>query len=335
MLNDVAGKPIRAWDSRGHNFTTDLRRAAPPGRADRARHHRQRRGRLRPAHAEPRHPGRQDRVRRTDAMRPGRRAQRLNLRTRIYRHFDSAGVATNARLDANGNPIEAYDFKGNLLRSTRHLVSDYKAIPDWSAEPRRTRRRDLRGQHPLRRAQPPHPVHRAAQQPDPARHPNKLNVIQPVFNEANLLERVDVWLERAAEPAGAAGPGHRGAVAGRRRQHRLRRQGPAPAHRLQATAPRTTYAYDPRDLPPDPSLHPARRGLPRTTATIRSRRPPPSPRRSPPPTGRLPAACRTCTTPTTRPATSPTSRTTRSRPSTSATSASSRATTTPTTPSTG
>ena len=22
MLNDVAGKPIRAWDSRGHNFTT-------------------------------------------------------------------------------------------------------------------------------------------------------------------------------------------------------------------------------------------------------------------------------------------------------------------------
>ena len=34
MLNDVAGKPIRAWDSRGHNFTTTLRRAAPPGRAD-------------------------------------------------------------------------------------------------------------------------------------------------------------------------------------------------------------------------------------------------------------------------------------------------------------
>ena len=22
MLNDAAGKPIRAWDSRGHNFTT-------------------------------------------------------------------------------------------------------------------------------------------------------------------------------------------------------------------------------------------------------------------------------------------------------------------------
>ena len=31
MLNDVAGKPIRAWDSRGHNFTHGVRRAAPPG----------------------------------------------------------------------------------------------------------------------------------------------------------------------------------------------------------------------------------------------------------------------------------------------------------------
>ena len=31
MLNDVAGKTIRAWDSRGHNFTTRLRRAAPAG----------------------------------------------------------------------------------------------------------------------------------------------------------------------------------------------------------------------------------------------------------------------------------------------------------------
>src|SRR5262249_55448746 len=62
-------------------------------------------------------------------------AQRLNLRTRIYRHSDSAGIAINARLDANGKPIESYDFKGNLLRSTRQLVSDYKAIPDWSANP--------------------------------------------------------------------------------------------------------------------------------------------------------------------------------------------------------
>src|SRR5262249_32881842 len=61
-------------------------------------------------------------------------AEALNLRTRIYRHFDSAGVSTSARLDAGGTATEAYDFRGNLLRSTRRLVSDYKAIPDWSLD---------------------------------------------------------------------------------------------------------------------------------------------------------------------------------------------------------
>ena len=45
MLNDVAGKPIRAWDSRGHNFAhrydalrrpmRHVRRAAPTGRPGR------------------------------------------------------------------------------------------------------------------------------------------------------------------------------------------------------------------------------------------------------------------------------------------------------------
>ncbi|HSH79931.1 MAG TPA: hypothetical protein VLA19_15500, partial [Herpetosiphonaceae bacterium] len=48
-------------------------------------------------------------------------AEALNLRTRIYRHLDSAGVAISARLDANGTPLEAYDFKGNQVGSTRRL----------------------------------------------------------------------------------------------------------------------------------------------------------------------------------------------------------------------
>ena len=34
----------------------------------------------------------------------------------------------------------------------------------------------------------------------------KRNVIQPGYNEANLLERVDAWLQRAAEPAGLLDP---------------------------------------------------------------------------------------------------------------------------------
>ena len=51
MLNDVMGKPIRAWDSRGHHFRTEYDRA-PPARASVCS-----RNRLpitRPAHAQPR-----------------------------------------------------------------------------------------------------------------------------------------------------------------------------------------------------------------------------------------------------------------------------------------
>src|SRR5205807_2463651 len=103
MLNDVAGKPIRAWDSRGHNFTTGydaLRR--PVEQAVRGT----------TAASDPRTLNQNILVDKIEYGEPPAgasqadldRAQRLNLRTRIYRHFDSAGVATNARLDANDNP---------------------------------------------------------------------------------------------------------------------------------------------------------------------------------------------------------------------------------------
>jgi RHS repeat-associated protein len=194
MLNDVAGKPIRAWDSRGHNFTTTydaLRR--PLGQTVRGT----------TADSDPRTLNRDILVDMIEYGEPPAaasqaeldRALRLNLRTRIYRHADSAGVATNARLDAGGNPIEAYDFKGNLLRSSRRLISDYKAIPDWLLSPQlhaetfeASTRYDALNR-PIQSIAPHSSLARA-----------KRNVIQPVFNEANLLDRVDVWLERAAEP---------------------------------------------------------------------------------------------------------------------------------------
>lgn len=213
MLNDVAGTPIRVWDSRGHNFTTaydalrrpieqyvrgtfsdpdplkpnsDPRTLNPPNEA----------GLLvdRIDYGEP-PPGA------TPAQEA--EAQRLNLRTHILRHSDSAGIATNARLDAVGKPAEAYDFKGNLLGSTRQLVSDYKGISDWSRNPlpnldaetfeARTRYDALN--RPIQSVAPRSSLGRG-----------KFNVIQPVFNEANLLERVHVWLERATEPAAVLNP---------------------------------------------------------------------------------------------------------------------------------
>ena len=207
-LLDVAGKPIRTWDNRGHNFTTTY---------DALRRPIEQYVRGTFSDPDPRKPNSDPRTLSdhdilVDKIEYGEpplnataaeeaEAQRLNLRTRIYRHFDSAGLATNARLDADGNATEAYDFKGNLLGSTRRLVSDYKSIPDWRLNPQldaetfeSSTRYDALNR-PIQSIAPHSSLARA-----------KRNVIQPVFNEANLLERVDVWLERAAEPGALLDP---------------------------------------------------------------------------------------------------------------------------------
>jgi RHS repeat-associated protein len=187
MLPDVAGKPLRAWDSRGHSFVTTYDALRRP--VEQYVH-----GTT--GDSDPRTLNRDILVDKIEYGEGVANAEALNLRTRIHRHFDSAGVATNARLHANGNPIEAYDFKGNLLRSTRRLVSDYHAIPDWLLNPpleeetfEGSTRYDALNR-PIQSIAPHSSVARA-----------KRHVVQSVFNEANLLERVDVWLERAAEPA--------------------------------------------------------------------------------------------------------------------------------------
>ncbi|MFS8979724.1 SpvB/TcaC N-terminal domain-containing protein [Cupriavidus necator] len=254
MLNDVAGKPIRAWDSRGHNFITTY---------DALRRPIEQYVRGTFSDPDPQKPNSDPRTLNTpDAAGllvdridygeppPGATpaqeadAQRLNLRTRIHRHFDSAGVATNARLDAAGNPLEAYDFKGNLLRSTRQLVSDYAAIPDWSWDPRpkldtetfegRTRYDALN--RPIQSVAPRSSLGRG-----------KFNVIQPVFNEANLLERVHVWLERATEPAAVLNPANEAPspVGVANIDYDAKGQRTLIDYKIRdATVIRTTYAYD-------------------------------------------------------------------------------------------
>jgi RHS repeat-associated protein len=192
MLNDVAGKPILAWDSRGHNFTTTY---------DALRRPVEQTVRGTTAESDPRTLNRDILVDKIEYGEGIANAEALNLRTRIYRHFDSSGAATNARLDANGNPTEAYDFNGNLLGSTRQLVSDYTAIPDWLLNPQ-LENESFEGSTRY------DALNRAIQSVAP--HSNlaraKPNIIQPAFNGANLLERVDVWLERAAEPGALLDP---------------------------------------------------------------------------------------------------------------------------------
>lgn len=45
-----------------------------------------------------------------------------NFRTRVYLHFDGAGVAMNA----------AYDFEGHVIHTTRQLAVTYQLTPSWS-----------------------------------------------------------------------------------------------------------------------------------------------------------------------------------------------------------
>ncbi len=101
----------------------------------------------------------------------------LNHRGRIFQQFDGAGLQTST----------AYDFKGNLLGSSRQLAADYHAAPDWSGavamEPDvypRTTQYDA-----LNRV-------RRLGEPDGSQ-------VALTYNQANLLEAV-----RAR--AGAAGP---------------------------------------------------------------------------------------------------------------------------------
>ena len=185
-LDDITGKPIRSWDSRNHTFRTtydELRRAL------------------------------RSYVTGSDAGKPmqevcfektvygesgasGLTAAQIldaNLRARPYQHFDTAGVVTN----------EAYDFKGNLLSSTRQLLTDYKATPDWASSPPPALNTEVFA-NSSRYDALNRPIQTIAPHSDrPGTH---LNVFQPGYNEANLLDRVDAWLAQSATPSALLDP---------------------------------------------------------------------------------------------------------------------------------
>ncbi|MES2936378.1 MAG: SpvB/TcaC N-terminal domain-containing protein [Pseudomonadota bacterium] len=192
VLPDATGKTIRAWDDRGHTFTTRydaLRRpVAQVVRGD-------------TAVSDPRTFQKDVLTETTEYGESLAAPEACNLRTRVFRQRDGAGIAVHARLDAGGNPVEAYDFKGNQLRTTRRLASDYAGLPDWAAAPaleaetfEGSARYDA--------------LNRAIQTVAP--HSDapgaKFDVFQPFYNAANLLERMDVWLQRAAEPGALIDP---------------------------------------------------------------------------------------------------------------------------------
>jgi RHS repeat-associated protein len=156
-LADVVGQPIRSWDSRGHIFRTEYDELRRPTRSL---------------------------VTGVDVNDPNRemlfeqtvygegQGDAFNHRGRVFQVFDGAGVVTS----------HAYDFKGNLLLSSRQLLANNKDAVDWNTNPAlevevfssQTRFDALN-----------RPV--AITTPDES-------ITLPTYNEANLLEQMTVRL---------------------------------------------------------------------------------------------------------------------------------------------
>ncbi len=158
-LQDVVDKPIRAWDMRDHAFRT----VYDPLRRPTESYFRQGAGpevlAVRTVYGE---------------SRPT--PETNNLRSKPYQVCDQAGTVTTG----------AYDFKGNLLQGQRQLAVEYKTTLDWS------------GVVPLEPATyATRTLYDALNRPIELTSPDS-SVIRPGYNEANLLERIDVNIRGAA-----------------------------------------------------------------------------------------------------------------------------------------
>jgi len=185
MLNNVAGKAIRKWDSLNRTFSTRYDALQRPTHAF-----------VQVGAAEPRL------LERLVYGESHPEAER-NLRGQLYQHYDGAGVATNER----------YDFKGNLLQSSRQFAQNYKELADWIAL------RDLTDLGAIATAATPQleseqftaltrydALNRPIALTTPHHSGIRPTIIQPGYNEANLLEKVDVWLRQTTVPTGLINP---------------------------------------------------------------------------------------------------------------------------------
>jgi RHS repeat-associated protein len=159
MLNDVMGKPIYGWDSRGHRL-----------------HHR---------YDAVRRPIQllvsQDSVERLAEQVIYGEDQpndtQLNLRGKAYQQLDGAGIVTN----------ESQDFKGNLLSASRQFLQNYKDDVDWAQSP------ELEDESFASST-----TYDALNRPVTLITPDR-SVIRPTYNEASLLNAVDANLQGKQE----------------------------------------------------------------------------------------------------------------------------------------
>jgi RHS repeat-associated protein len=117
--------------------------------------------------------------------------KQANLLGKTFREHDTAGVLT----------YERFDFKGNLLRSSRRLTAAYRNLVDWDDNP-------ALETETFASATWFDAINRRTQYVAP--HSNDpgttVDVLRPRYNAAGLLEGIGAWLERPAEPAGLLDP---------------------------------------------------------------------------------------------------------------------------------
>jgi YD repeat-containing protein len=160
-LLDVVGQPIYGWDSRGHrtrNTFDALRRPSDFFVRDAD--------------------GGERLVGRTVYGESEPVPEARNLRGRIARILDAAGIVTHER----------YDFKGNLLASRRQFVKDYASPIDWEGAP------EVESETFATTT-----TYDAQNRPVSVTTPDG-SVLRPTFNEGSLLQAVDVELRGAATP---------------------------------------------------------------------------------------------------------------------------------------
>jgi RHS repeat-associated protein len=160
-LNDVAGQPAFAWNSRSHRLRSTFDALRRP---------------LDTFLQESSDP--EQLIGHTVYGESVANPEAANLRGKIFQQFDQAGVVIS----------EAYDFKGNMLAGQRQLAREYKTTLDWSATPA------LDDRVYVSRAS-----YDALNRPVELIGPDG-GITRPQFNARGLLQKVDAQLRGATAP---------------------------------------------------------------------------------------------------------------------------------------
>lgn len=161
ILNDVSGKTIRAWDSRGHTLRTVYEKLHRPLEV----------------YLSEDNGNSWMLVERTVYGESQPNPEQQNLRGKLYQAYDQAGLVTTG----------SYDFKGNLLSGSRQLVDNNNrsytgGTADWAI--------DWSMAIPLEtQSYTSSTTYDALNRPVTLTAPDT-SVIRHVYNEANLLEQV-------------------------------------------------------------------------------------------------------------------------------------------------